>query len=68
MDEFKEKILAIGGVKAIDDFHVWSLDGIDSVMTLKVKIDDVNNQESVKKEIYAISNEYHVIDITIEFD
>ena len=68
VDEFKEKILAIGGVKAIDDFHVWSLDGIDSVMTLKVKIDDVNNQESVKKEIYAISNEYHVIDITIEFD
>lgn len=68
VNEFKEKILAIGGVKAIDDFHVWSLDGIDSVMTLKVKIDDVNNQESVKKEIYAISNEYHVIDITIEFD
>ncbi|WP_407432888.1 cation diffusion facilitator family transporter [Methanobrevibacter sp.] len=66
--EFKEKILAIDGVMFIDDFHVWSLDGIDSVMTLKVKIDDVNNQERVKKEIYTISNEYHVIDITIEFD
>ena len=60
--------MAIDGVMFIDDFHVWSLDGIDSVMTLKVKIDDVNNQERVKKEIYTISNEYHVIDITIEFD
>lgn len=68
VNEFKERILAIDGVKTIDDFHVWSLDGIDSVMTLKVKIDDVNNQERVKKEIYAISNEYHVIDITIELD
>lgn len=66
VDEFKQNILAIDGIKEIDDFHIWSLDGIDSVMTLKVEVDNWNNPEKIKKEIYSISNKYHVIDITIE--
>ena len=68
VDEFKTSILAIEGINAIDDFHIWSLDGIDSVMTLKVAADKGYNQENIKKEIYIISNRYHVVDITIEFD
>lgn len=66
--EFKNLILAIEGVNAIDDFHIWSLDGIDSVMTLKVNVDFNNNVEQIKKEIYEISNRFHVVDITIELD
>ena len=66
--DFKTNILAIDGINAIDDFHIWSLDGIDSVMTLKVAVDKKYTQENIKKEIYNISNEYHVVDITIEFD
>ena len=68
VDEFKSQILAIGGVKNIDDFHIWSLDGIDSVMTLKVNVDFAEDVEEIKREIYTISNRYHVVDITIEFD
>ena len=68
VDEFKQNILSIDGIKEIDDFHIWSLDGIDSVMTLKVVIDDWNSQDKIKKEIYNISNKYHVLDITIELD
>ena len=68
VNDFKKQILAIRGVKAIDDFHIWSLDGIDSVMSLKVKVDFKVNPGEIKKEIYTISNKYHVIDITIEFD
>ena len=68
VDEFKAQILKIDGVNAIDDFHVWSLDGIDSVMTLKVDVDFAGNAEEIKKEIYSISNKYHVVDITVEFD
>ncbi|MBR6024245.1 MAG: cation transporter [Methanobrevibacter sp.] len=66
VDEFKKNILAVDGIKEIDDFHIWSLDGIDSVMTLKVEIDNWDNPEKIKKDIYSISNKYHVIDITIE--
>lgn len=66
--EFKQTILAIDGVNAIEDFHIWSLDGIDSVMTLKVDVDFAKNVEEIKKEIYSTSNRYHVVDITIELD
>ena len=66
--EFKSAISSINGVKAIDDFHVWSLDGIDSVLTLKVAIYNQNMQAEIKKEIYSISSKYHIVDITIEFD
>ena len=68
VDDFKTQIMAIEGVNAIDDFHIWSLDGIDSVMTLKVNVDFGKNVEEIKKEIYSISNKYHVVDITIELD
>lgn len=65
---FKNSILDIQGVNAIDDFHIWSLDGIDSVMTLKVDVDFGQDVSQIKKEIYDISNRYHVVDITIELE
>lgn len=68
VNEFRSQILAIDGINEIDDFHIWSLDGIYSVMTLKVDVDFGRDVGLIKKEIYSISNRYHVIDITIEFD
>ncbi|WP_407393947.1 cation diffusion facilitator family transporter [Methanobrevibacter sp.] len=68
VEEFRTSITSIEGVDQIDDFHVWSLDGIDSVLTLKVAIENSDRQEEIKKEIYAIASKYHIVDITIEFD
>ena len=68
VNEFKNSILDIQGVNAIDDFHIWSLDGIDSVMTLKVDVDFGQDVSQIKKEVYDISNRYHVVDITIELE
>lgn len=68
VEEFRQSIESIDGVNAIDDFHIWSLDGIDSVMTLKVDVDFGKNVEKIKEEIYNISNKYHVVDITIELE
>lgn len=68
VEEFKASINSIEGVSAIDDFHVWSLDGIDSVLTLKVSIDGWDRQDEIKNEIYGIASEYHIVDITIEFE
>lgn len=68
VDEFRQSIENIEGVNAIDDFHIWSLDGIDSVMTLKVDVDFGKDVGEIKKEIYAISKKYHVVDITIELE
>ena len=68
VEEFKSSVLAIDGVRGIDDFHAWSLDGIDSVLTLKIEVDNLDMQDEIKKEIYSISSKYHIVDITIEFD
>lgn len=68
VDEFKNLINAVEGITAIDDFHVWSLDGIDSVLTLKVKIENWQKKDEIKKEIYDIASGFHIVDITIEFD
>ena len=68
VEEFRTSITSIEGVDQIDDFHVWSLDGIDSVLTLKVAIENSHMQEQIKKEIYKIASKYHIVDITIEFD
>ena len=68
VDEFKDSITSIDGVNSIDDFHVWSLDGIDSVLTVKVSIGNWEMQEDIKNEIYDIASKYHIVDITIEFD
>lgn len=67
VNKFKESVLNIDGIESFDDFHVWSLDGIDSVLTLKVSIDDWNNQERIKNDIYDIASKYHIVNITIEF-
>lgn len=68
VEQFKSSITEIDGVRAIEDFHVWSLDGIDSVLTLKAVIDDGKNNEQIKREIYDIASGYHIVDVTIEFD
>ena len=63
VDILKNEILDIDGVEKILDFHLWSLDGIDSVLTLKLSLD---NNLNVKKEVYEICEKYHIVDITIE--
>jgi cobalt-zinc-cadmium efflux system protein len=66
--ELKSSITSIEGVKSIDDFHLWSLDGIDSVLTLKLSVDNSGVHKEIKKEIYSIAYKYHIVDITIEFN
>ena len=68
VEKFKSSITSVEGVRTIDDFHVWSLDRIDSVLTLKVGVDDFDCREEIKKDIYDIASKYHIVDITIEFN
>ena len=63
----KEEIIDINGVNSIDDIHLWSLDGIDSVLTVKISIDNKDDYSNIKNEIKNISEKYHIIDITVEY-
>lgn len=67
VEEFKNSVLDIEEVISIDDFHAWSLDGIDSVLTLKVEISNWEMHDEIKKQIYDIASKYHIVDITLEF-
>ena len=63
----KKEILDIEGVNAINDIHLWSIDGIDSVLTVKLSIDNEDDYLKIKNEIKNISEKYHIIDITVEY-
>ena len=67
VDEIKSQIEGLNHINNVLDIHLWSLDGIDSILTLKINIDDVNNGDEVKKEIYIIASKYHIVDTTVEF-
>lgn len=66
VDKLKNEILSVNGVKSIEDFHLWSLDGIESVLTLKLDIKSGSDEELIKNEIKEICIEKEIIDITIE--
>ena len=66
-EEFYRQIMGLDGVRDIEDYHIWSLDGIDTIMTLKVNVDLKKDTFLIKKEITEISKQYNVVDITIEF-
>ena len=67
IDVIKSEIGNLNHVDEIVDIHLWSLDGIDSILTLKINIDNVNYGNEIKKEIYIIASKYHIIDTTVEF-
>ena len=67
VDEIKSQIEGLNHINNVLDIHLWSLDGIDAILTLKINIDDVNNGDEVKKEIYTIASKYHIVDTTVEF-
>ncbi len=66
VDEIKSQIEGLNHINNVLDIHLWSLDGIDSILTLKINIDDVNNGDDVKKEIYTIASKYHIVDTTVD--
>ncbi len=66
-DKFQRQIIGIDGVRNIEDYHIWSLDGIDTVMTVKVNVDYKKDTFQIKEEIKEISKQYNVVDLTIEF-
>ncbi|MDO5849382.1 MAG: cation diffusion facilitator family transporter [Methanobrevibacter sp.] len=68
VNEFKNSILAIDGVNSIYDFHLWSLDGIESVLTLKLKIDDENKKENILNIANKIAYNNNIVDVTVEFN
>jgi len=63
----KGEISEIDGVESINKIHIWSLDGIDSILTVKLSAQN-EKYDLIKKDIYSICKKYHIVDITIEYE
>lgn len=64
--ELKDKISSIDGIEEINDLHLWSLDGIDSILTLKLRINNNCSEKSIKDKINELCESREIIDVTIE--
>lgn len=66
--KLKKKILAIDGVVDINDFHLWSLDGIESVLTLKLKINSKMPVDSIIEDVNNLALDNGIVDVTVELN
>lgn len=70
-DEIIKKIMAVKGVIATHDTHIWSLDGEHHVFTTHVKVNKLNNFNelvTLKSEIKQILAQHQFEHYTIETD
>ena len=66
IDEIKEHILKIKGVKDVHHIHVWSLDGYNNYATIHIVSNDKNND--IKKLVKEELKEKGINHTTIEFE
>lgn len=70
MKEFKKEISEIDGVKGISDLHVWTIDGLSNILTVKIMVsrdEDLLRLSHIKYHINQIAIKYGIYDSTIEF-
>ena len=68
-ENLKGEILSIDNVEDILDIHLWSLDGIDQIMSAKLKVTSDNKDDliEIRKDIDDIADEFNVSESTIEY-
>lgn len=65
----KEKVLAVKGVAEMDQLQIWSLDGQESVLSMRVHlhaVEDRHEVEAIKDSVRSISVRYGAVQTTIE--
>lgn len=68
--EFKKEIQKIDGVKGISDLHIWTIDGLSHILTLKIMVSretDLLTLSHIKYHINEIAIKYEIYDSTVEF-
>lgn len=70
IDEVKESILSIEGVKRVHDIHVWSLEGETDVLTAHVVVEDKYLQapDKTRQSIKSKLEEHNIEHSTLELE
>lgn len=67
IDELKEHLLNINGVKDIHHIHIWSIDGYNNFATMHV-VTELEDTKILKHEIKEELKEHGIAHITIEIE
>lgn len=69
--DLKRDLLGVDGVESIEDFHIWSMDGIDNVLTCKfnlsVEKENIGDINSVKHDLNSVTKDYGISSTNFEF-
>ncbi len=68
--KFKKEIREIDGVKGISDLHIWTIDGLSHILTVKIMVSretDLLTISHIKYHINELAIKYEIYDSTIEF-
>lgn len=70
IDEVKESILSVEGVKRVHDIHIWSLEGETDVLTAHVVVEDKYLQapDKMRQFIKSRLKELHIEHSTLELE
>ncbi len=66
--QFRDKVLALNGVKDVHDVHFWSLDGVRHVLSMHLVLKEVETAPQLKEQIRKLSQELGDCHVTIEIE
>lgn len=71
VNSLKEDLLSVEGIESLEEFHIWSIDGIDNVLTSKIRINsnnaDLDSLSSIKDDLDNVSIKYGINSTNFEF-
>lgn len=70
-DKIRADLLKISGIREVDHFHIWTMDGIFNIVTLHVVVDGdlkVNETEELRREIRERLAQLKIDHATIELE
>lgn len=70
IDEIKESILSVEGVKMVHDIHIWSLEGETDILTAHVVVEDkyLQKPDKMRQSIKSKLEEHHIEHSTLELE
>ena len=67
VNALKKDVTEIIGVKETVSVKIWSIDGIENIATVQVRIPEIQHYQEIQKQIKALlAHEYHIKNTTIE--
>lgn len=71
VDEIKKSLLQLEGIEDVHHTHLWSLDGVDHILTSHVRLKadaDIARMENIKRNIKTHLKKFGIVEATIEFE